>query len=348
MASVQAKMMMFFMRKLKTRALRMMGDLERLRKEKEKVFSRVKPPQDVQISHFEINGIEAAHFIPKQNKYPEKVVLYLHGGGYATGSIYSHSGFVAKLALETGIVHVAINYRLAPEYPFPAGLDDALAAYDYLLYSEHYKAEDVIICGDSAGGGLSLSLIKMIRDTKRQDPMCSIVFSPWTDLTVNGDSAISNPEKDPLLDVYYARIWANWYAGEVSLYDPYVSPLYGDLNNLPPILIQVGTEEILFSDSISFAANAMITNTEVTLDVYEELPHVFQFCWQYLPEAKAAIGNVVNYIEKQIEASKFDEAENNTDSSNLSLMEKTISFASLSAGAYRIGKAALRKKISGR
>ncbi|BDS11296.1 alpha/beta hydrolase [Aureispira anguillae] len=348
MASVQAKMMSFFLRKLKSRAFRLMGNHDEFRKEKEKIFSRVACPKSVNVKYFDMNGVEAARFVPPKSRYAHKVVLYFHGGGYTSGSIKSHAGLIGKIALETGIPHVAINYRLAPEYTYPAALEDALKAYQWLLEKEHFNANDIIIMGDSAGGGLTLATLLRIKATGLPNPLSAVVISPWVDLTMSGESALSEPEKDPILDVSKAKEWAKWYAGNAPLNHPFVSPLFGDLSDLPPILIQVGTEEILLSDSVRFAAFAAMKDSVVTLKIEEGMPHVWHFFWQYIPEAKAAIRNIAGYLDEQIKADEeINEWQSLASIQSKSLGEKTAVVARLSYEAFKLGKNVLRKKISG-
>ena len=214
MASVQAKMAVFFLGKLRNKAFQLIDDLETFRKETDKVFAHVRPPRSTKIEHFDLNGIEAAWFVPATIRHKNQVVLYLHGGGYTTGSIKSHAGLIGKLAQKTGIVHIAINYGLAPERPFPAGLDDVIMAYNWLQEGQGYHSQDIIIMGDSAGGGLTLSTLLKIKALKQPQPLAAVVISPWTDLTMSGDSAQTQPERDPILTVPKASEWAGWYNGE--------------------------------------------------------------------------------------------------------------------------------------
>jgi acetyl esterase/lipase len=348
MATVQAKMATFFLRKLKSRAFKLMEDHNAFRAEKEKIFSRVPCPKSVKVTYFDMDGLESARFIPKKSKYAHKIVLYLHGGGYTCGSIKSHTGLIGKIALETGIPHLAINYRLAPEHTYPAALDDALKAYLWLLKKEHFKPDDIILMGDSAGGGLALAVLLKIKAMGLSNPLAAVTLSPWTDLTVSGDSALSNPEKDPILEVPKAREWAQWYAGETSLEDPFVSPVFGDLSDLPPILIQVGTDEILLSDAVRFSVFAAMKDSDVTLMIEEDMPHVWQFFWQYIPEAKAAIKNIAQFLDKQItQKEQINEWQMAQTESSSSLGEKTATAAKLSYEAFKLGKNVLKKKISG-
>lgn len=347
MATVQAKMATFFLRKLKSRAFKLMDNHTAFRAEKERIFSRVPCPKSVKVKYFDIDGLESARFIPKKSKYAHKIVLYLHGGGYTSGSIKSHAGLIGKIATETGIPHLAINYRLAPEHTYPAALDDALTAYLWLLEKEHFNSQDIIIMGDSAGGGLALATLLKIKAMGMSKPLAAVVLSPWTDLTVSGDSALSNPEKDPILDVAKAREWGQWYAGDSSLEHPFISPVFGDLSNLPPILIQVGTDEILLSDAVRFATFAAMQDSEVTLTIEEDMSHVWHFFWQYIPEAKTAIKNIAQYLDKQItQKEQINDWQMMRAETSSSLGRKTASVAKLSYEAFKLGRNALRSKLS--
>jgi len=337
MASVQAKMAVFFLRKLRNRAFKLIDNLEDFRKDKEKVFASVRCPRSVKITNFELNGVKAAWFHPSNGRHPNQVVLYLHGGGYTSGSIKSHGGLIGKMAKETGITHLAINYRLAPEHPFPAGLDDAINAYQWLLEEEHYHPQDIIIMGDSAGGGLTLSTLLKLKAEKQPQPLAAVVISPWTDLTMSGDSALNQPERDPILTVPKASEWAGWYGGD-DLKNPLVSPLYGDLKGLPPILVQVGTEEILLSDSVRFAMKAALTDVDVSLDIWDDMPHVWHFFWQYVPESKAAIQKVVDYLDEKIEGVELPQP--------VKLSKRRL-LKQLSYDSLQLGKAVLKKRILG-
>lgn len=343
MASVQAKMMIFFLRKLKSHAFKLMDNHEHFRKEKEKVFSRVPCPRSVKIKYFDMDGLEAARFVPSKSKYAHKVVLYLHGGGYTSGSIKSHSGLIGKIALETGIPHLAINYRLAPEHSYPAALDDSIKAYQWLLENEHFHPSDIIIMGDSAGGGLALSTVLNIKAMKLPNPLAVVAISPWTDLTLSGESALSGSDRDPILTVPKAKEWGKWYAGDTALDNPFVSPLFGDLSGLPPILMHVGTEEILLSDTVRFAAFAAMQDSNVTVLIEDGMPHVWHFFWQYLPEAKGAIQDIVQFLDKKIvEQEPINDWESKTKLKGLG--RKTAAVARLSYEAFKLGKNVLKKR----
>lgn len=348
MASVQSKVMMYFLKRVKSRAFKLMDNHEVFRKEKEKIFSNIESPKSVKVQYFDMDGIEAARFLPPQNKYAYKVVLYLHGGGYTCGSIKSHAGLIGKLALETGIPHIAINYRLAPEHQYPAALDDAIKAYQWLLEFQRFNPKDIIIMGDSAGGGLTLATLLKIKELELPYPLTAVALSPWTDLTVTGDSALNNPERDPILDVAKAREWAKWYAGAEDLKNPFISPLYGNFHGLPPMLIHVGTEEILRSDAIQMTNAAKLKQVDVTLYKAEEMSHVWHFFWQYLPEAKEAIQHISDYLAEQITTyEEINAHEVAAEQASKSLVQKTVDAAQLSFDALKLGRKVLRDRMLG-
>lgn len=201
-------------------------------------------------------------------------ILYLHGGAYVVGSITTHRMLAADLAKYSNARVLLIDYRLAPEDPFPAGLEDAITAYQWLLESGT-PAEEILIAGDSAGGGLALAALLKLRDEGLPLPAGGILLSPWTDLTMSGDSIKSKTQKDFILDADHLSRMAKLYAGEADLRHPHISPLFADLRGLPPLLIQVGTDEILLDDSVRLAESAEKAGVDVQLEVYEEMFHVF-------------------------------------------------------------------------
>lgn len=302
MASLQARLMKFLMRKLRSRAMGMLNDLDMLRIEKERTFSRMRPPHNIQTKSFKVEHVEAEWVIPNTMRYPHKVLLYLHGGGYASGSIISHRGLVGKLAVELGVRAIGINYRLAPENPYPAALDDAMLMYRWLLEKEHYRADDIMIMGDSAGGGLSLCTLLKIRELELPQPMCAVLLSPWTDLSASGETMHTHADIDPLLPPDKVREWGIWYAGTPeNLKNPLVSPVFASLHGLAPMFIQVGTDEILLSDATRVAKNAQNVGTYVELDIWNGMPHVWQMGWRYLPEAQQAIKKIITFVDNLVE-----------------------------------------------
>jgi len=204
----------------------------------------------------------------------EARLLYLHGGGYSLGSAEAFRNLASQLAVRAGADAFLPDYRLAPEHPFPSALDDAVAVYRGLLDS---GANRIVVAGDSAGGGLALALLAVLTD--RRDaalPLGAAVMSPWTDLTLSGDSMESRAEADPIFTRGVMAAFADAYAREHDRADPKVSPLYADLVGLPPVHIDVGDNELLLDDSVRFAERARAAGVDVSLSIWTGMPHVFQ------------------------------------------------------------------------
>jgi monoterpene epsilon-lactone hydrolase len=301
MPSWQSKLVKTTMRQLKKRVTHIVDDIPRLRSEKEFFMTKLWAPSGMLYDALAIEHLEAEWIMPKKPKH-DKVMLYLHGGGYALGSINTHRSLMARIAKEAGIRTLAINYRLAPEHPFPAALDDAVLAYTWLIEHAGYQPEDIILAGDSAGGGLTFATMLALRDVNLPLPLAAVALCPWTDLAGTGPSMRTKAESDPLLPACKLRMWGKQYAGDTNVRHPLISPLYADLSGLPPLLIHVGTEEIVYDDSTRIAERAQQAGTPVTLEVWEGMPHVWHFSWHLMPEARQAIRNIAGFIEAQIGA----------------------------------------------
>jgi acetyl esterase/lipase len=191
-----------------------------------------------------------------------------------------------------------LDYRLAPEYVFPAALEDAFAGYQWLIKNEKIKPKNIIIAGDSAGGGLTIATLLKLRDSGSPLPAAAIGISPWMDLAVTGESIKKNANKDVMLDFYNLYFMAFLYLGDVDPKNPLVSPLYADLKGLPPTLIQVGDAEVLLDDSIRFADRAKKAGVDITLDIWKDMPHVFQAGASLAPEGQQAIDKMGIFVQK--------------------------------------------------
>lgn len=304
MFDIRAKFALLMMRRLRRLASRYTNDLRRFRIQEQRLFKRLPLPKGVERRDQTIAGMRAAQWVPKQLREPQKIVLYLHGGGYSCGSIDSYASLIARFAKETGIVCLGIDYRLAPEHPFPAALDDVLATYNWLLQEGGFAAHDVVVMGDSAGGGLTWALLLRLKELGQDMPLCTVTLSPWADLAMTGVSVVHRAQRDPLLEPVEAQKWAQRYAGETPLKHPLISPLYGDLSGLPPMLLHVGTEEILYSDTMRLAEKAQVQGTDVTLWIGEGMPHVWHFMWRYLPQSRQAIAQASDFIHQKITTHK--------------------------------------------
>lgn len=234
--------------------------------------------------------------IPKQKRGTE-VVLQLHGGGYQGRLHNGHRDFACAYASMPGNRMVlSLDYRVAPEHPYPAALEDAVAAYHWLLHIG-YEGEQIILTGDSAGGGLCLALAMYLRDHNMPLPKCLVLMSPWTDLTASGASYETNFTRDPLFgNTRESMIYSDRYYGKRDPRHPYISPLFGKYDGLPPMLFQVGSIEMLLDDSVRAAKKAEEANVEVKLSIYEGMYHVFQMGMNRVPEAKKAWEEVEAFI----------------------------------------------------
>lgn len=272
------------------------GSIEQQRVRQEKTIRSIRLPKEIQVKSISIEGIEA-EWVQTADSH-RGVILYLHGGAYALGSIAIHRDFIARLAIATQMRCLAVNYRLAPENSFPAALEDVTRAFHWLLDQRHAAAK-IMIAGDSAGGGLALATILSLRDAEEDLPAGVICISPWVDLAMTGTSIYDKAEFDPILNAASLKTYASYYAGENSLTNPLISPLYADLTGLPPILIQVGSDEILLSDATRFTEKARKSSAEVTLEIWDEMFHVFQLI-SFLPETRKALAQIARFVVQNI------------------------------------------------
>jgi epsilon-lactone hydrolase len=228
------------------------------------------------------------------------VLLFFHGGGYCSGSILSHRRLVTEAGRAARARTLAIEYRLAPEHPFPAALDDAFAAWNFLRTSG-IAAEHVVVGGDSAGGGLTIALINRLRDAGERIPGCAWLLSPWTDLTLSGETLVTKDAVDPIIhQAYLAELVEAYVPSDIDRKDPRVSPLYADLKGFPPTLIQVGACETLLEDSARFAAAAGAANVAVTLEVWPDMIHAWPMWNAHLEPGRRALANFGEFIRRHL------------------------------------------------
>lgn len=252
-------------------------------------------PKDTGIEETVLEGLRCGDIRPPWER-PGRVVLYLHGGGYVTGSIESYRMLCVPLARALGLRVIVPEYRLAPEHPYPAALEDALSAFRGLL-AEGFAASDIVLAGDSAGGGLCLAAALSLRGSGGPTPAAVICLSPWADLSNSGASHASNAKSEALLDTRDLDRWAALYAGGARLEDPYVSPVNGDFRGFPPLLIQVDREEILLDDSWAVAERARAAGVDVVLSVWDGLWHVWPALGDLIPESGAAFEEMRAFLE---------------------------------------------------
>lgn len=253
--------------------------------------------QPANVSHegVDAGGVPAEWIVP--SSHDARIVLYLHGGGYAICSVASHRKFIGHIATIAGCRALAVDYRLAPEHRCPAALDDAVNAYRWLL-AKGASPSSVAIAGDSAGGGLAAAALVAIRDREQPLPGAAFLISPWVDLAGTGQSLQSRAHLDPFAEWVEVGLkqMTEWYLGGRDARDPVASPLYADLHGLPPLLIQVGEHETLLDDSVQFTDRAKEAGVDATLEVWPEMTHVFQMCAGNVPEADDAIARIGEWL----------------------------------------------------
>ena len=229
---------------------------------------------------------------------PDKVILYVHGGGYVMGSAGSHRDMTGRLSQASGGRVLSLNYRLAPEHPFPAPVDDAVAAYRWLL-GQGMQASNIAIAGDSAGGGLALAALIAIRDAGEPVPAAGIGISPWVDMEGTGESMTTRAAVDPVVQKEGLLGMAQLYLGGADPKSPLAAPLHANLAGLPPLLIQVGDAETLLDDATRITERARTADVDVTLKIWDEMPHVWHLFAPILPEGQQAIEEIGAFFKEQ-------------------------------------------------
>ena len=246
-----------------------------------------------------VRGVDG-EWISPANAPQGKAILYFHGGGFRMGSVASHRGLISQIAIESGCRVLAINYRLAPEHRFPAALDDAVAAYDWMR-DQGMMPGSIALVGDSAGGNLVLAAMLALRERGLPLPVAGVLMSPWTDLAATGGSYTSRAEADPIHQRSMILALAKNYLGEQGdPRAPLVSPLYADLTGLPPLLIQVGDRETVLDDSVMFSDKARAAGVDVDLEVWDGMIHVFQMFGAQLAEADQAISSIAGFLNRHL------------------------------------------------
>jgi acetyl esterase/lipase len=256
------------------------------------------PPAGTQVSKINAGGVPG-ELIATPASRPDRHVLYLHGGGYVTSSPALYRNFTWRIAAAARARVLAIDYRLAPEHPFPAAFDDAFAACRWLLAGKADPRRTAVM-GDSAGGGLGLALLLKLRDGGHESPAAAVVLSPWTDLALTGASLVRNAKADPMLTVADARLFAASYLAGADPRHPYASPLYGNPAGLPPTLIHAGSDEILRDDAVRMADRMHAARCRVEIEIWPRMPHVWHLFAPVLPEANAAIARIGAFVDRML------------------------------------------------
>jgi acetyl esterase/lipase len=285
-------------RKLLTSKPRPVGWTER-RARLDEVGSVWPVADDIKLEAVQFGGLSAEWSIAPESD-ASRALLFFHGGGYCSGSILSHRRLVTEAGRAGAMRTLAVGYRLAPENPFPAALDDAMTAWQFLR-GQGYAPQNIVVGGDSAGGGLTLALITRLRDARSVLPACAWLISPWTDLTLSGATLATKDAVDPIIHKGYLRELADAYLpATIDRADPRVSPLYANLNELPPLLIQVGSAETLLADATRLAAVAGEADVAVTLEIWPHMIHAWPVWNAHLADGRKALASAGAFMRRHM------------------------------------------------
>src|ERR1700738_3031521 len=287
---------------LRQGGLDLQADVPTLRASFNELMARIPAPDDVRQSRTMIGGVSAIE-VTAPGADADAVILYFHGGVYVIGSAATSVPLVAELARRTGATIITLDYRLAPEHPYPAAVDDAQDAYHGLI-EQGVGLGKIALAGESAGGGLAVATLLALRDAGTPLPSCAFLMSPYADLTLSGDTILDKQAADPILTPDGLPLRVPDYVAGADASDPHISPVFGDLSGLPPLLIQVGSHEILLSDALRLAARAAIADVPVTLEVTAGVPHVFQGFAAVLDEGDAALDRASAFLNTQFAATQ--------------------------------------------
>ena len=276
----------------RTEEVRNTTDDERL--SYERVMANLLIDDDIATSRVGANGVPS-EWISAPESASDRVILYLHGGGYVIGSVRTHRALVSHLARAAKSRVLALDYRLAPEFPFPAPVEDAISSYRWLL-SQGISPEKISIAGDSAGGGLVISALVALKNVGEPLPSAGICISPWVDMEATGGSYTSNAEADPSVSRSRILKMAETYMDGKNPRAPLASPIHADLSGLPPLMIQVGGIEVLLDDSNMLKSAAEAANVSVNMEIWDHMPHVWHHYAPILPEAREAIGKIGEFL----------------------------------------------------
>lgn len=275
-----------------------LSSIEEMRQSMEATFGKVPLDQDVRVEKVTAGGVPG-EWVAAPNSVNDGVFLYLHGGAYYMGSCNTHRDLAARLSRVTSTRVLVIEYRLAPEHPFPAALEDAVSAYRWLV-SSGISPERIVVGGDSAGGGLAVAMLIALRDAGDPLPATAVLLSPWTDMECTGESLKTRAEFDPWMKPEVLRPTAALYIRDLDPRHPLVSPIYANLQGLPPMLVHVGQDEILLDDSTRLVERARAAGVDVTFKIWEGMWHVFHGWAAYVPEARQAIEEIGEYVVKKL------------------------------------------------
>lgn len=273
--------------------------LQKLRKATNILTKVVILPGNILVEKISAGGVPS-EWVYGNNVSQDRIVIYFHGGGYNWGSCNTHRDLAARLSVASNARVLLVDYRLAPENPFPAAVEDAMSTYCWLLDDQGIDANNIVIAGDSAGGGLTLAAAVSIRDKNLPLPAALVCLSPWADLEMSSDTMTNNAGVDPMLTRKALVFWAKNYIDNDQATNPLISPVHANLNDLPPLLIQAGENEVLLGDAILIDKNAKSAGVDVTLDIWPDMFHVWQAMSRLVPEGQEAINKLGLFIDKHL------------------------------------------------
>lgn len=305
MTSFKGKMFNFMMRnghlfkgKLKKEVFDSNTSIVGFRERCEKGASKYsKIPEGIIIKEQTIEGMKSEWLIPEDSK-SNQVILYVHGGGYVSGSCSDHRGFVSKFAKNSGVQNLIYEYRLAPEHPFPAALEDSIKIYQWVL-SSGFKPNDIILAGESAGGGLCLATLLALKERYIPLPIAAVAISPWTDLTCSSESYKTKNKLSPA-PLNSWTIFSKYYVGDHKANNPFISPLFGDLKGLPSILINSGVDDELYEDGEKFYLKAKEAGVDIKFIAGIEMLHCYPLLAPMFKEATEAMNEIVDFIKNKL------------------------------------------------
>lgn len=274
-------------------SLTSLDDLEKQRQTQENLGTLFSATKEVVRKELLVENIECEWTKPNRKHSASKIIMYCHGGGYMTGNKEYARTITTKLAINTSMEVLSFDYRLSPEFPYPAALEDATTIWNYLMY-QGYGSKDIILIGDSAGGNLALALTLRLREQNRKEPKALVLLSPWTDLTMSGKTHQMKAEVDPILDEEYLVDARNAFVREEDIMDPLISPIFAEFDNFPPTYIQVGNNEILLSDATSLYKKLVKSGNYARIDIFKGMWHVFQMA--NFKKAYEAVEKIADFI----------------------------------------------------
>ena len=274
------------------------ADIHEARAVLDQAFGEFKPAPDVTVFEIDAAGVPC-QWITAPDVPQDRLIIYLHGGAYAACSPTTHQDLISRLSRASGAAALGVDYRLAPEDPFPAAVDDSIATYNWAL-GHGFEPSNIVLAGDSAGGGLVLSVLLAARDAGTPLPAAGVCFSPWVDLECSGESMAANDHLDDFIKYGGLSARAESYLGGADPENPLASALFADLRGLPPLLVHVGSAETLLDDSTRLAALAKKAGVDLTLKIWDDMVHVWQAFASILPEGQQSIEETGTFIREKL------------------------------------------------